>query len=65
MLTRKTAELPVEVTWDRRRSRDEAGTANPPRGADRRQKPPYTWEVADFVVVETPQPDQEVLAKKR
>ena len=64
-LTRKTAELPVEVSWDRRRSRDEAGAANPSGGAERRQKPPFTWEAADFVVVENPQPDQEVLAKRR
>ena len=56
-LTQKTTDLPVEVSWDRRRGdrRDEAQLPEGERReADRRQKPPYTWEVADFVVVEEP-----------
>jgi hypothetical protein len=27
------------------------------RRAERRQNPPFTWELADFVVVERPQSD--------
>jgi len=54
-LTRKTAELPVEVTWDRRtgQRRGSEDTADVERRAgDRRTEPPYTWQVADFVVVD-------------
>jgi hypothetical protein len=65
-LKKKTAELPVSVEWDRRRSdRRPAGaddSANP-RTGERRSNPPFTWETADFVVVEesaaTPPPDRE------
>ena len=66
-LTRKTADLPVEVSWDRRRGDrreapdSERSTAEP----DRRAKPPYTWDVADFVVVEDPLPEAKASAKKR
>jgi hypothetical protein len=56
-LTAKTAELPVEVRWDRRsdsrRASDESVEAER-RAGDRREKPPFTWEVADFVVVDAP-----------
>src|SRR5262245_53023993 len=56
-LKAKTAELPVVLTWDRREderrkpalSRD-AGDGR--RDSDRRRKPPFTWDVADFVVVQ-------------
>ena len=63
LLKRKTAELPVIVSWDRRRSERRATSAtvgNDHRRADRRQKPPFTWEVADFVVAEDalPQPPE-------
>lgn len=55
-LTQKTTDLPVEVTWDRRRG-DRAEPA-PEEGeapaVDRRKKPPFTWDVADFVVAEQP-----------
>lgn len=59
-LMRKTAELPVEITWDRRleerRASDEAA-GNERRSGDRRRRAPFTWEAADFVVIdETPQP---------
>ena len=54
-LKKKTADLPVSVEWDRRRtdrrSDEEPKTPNPP-GAERRGTPPFTWETADFVVVE-------------
>lgn len=64
-LKKKTAELPVSVEWDRRRS-DRGGSADDradPGTADRRGAPPFTWETADFVVVEesagTTPPDRE------
>lgn len=54
-LARKTAHLPVVLTWDRREA-DRRSASRPPRvderQADRRQKPPFTWEVADFVVLD-------------
>lgn len=54
-LTRKTAELPVVVSWDRRtqnrRSTREPATIER-RSDDRRKAPPFTWEAADFVVVD-------------
>lgn len=54
-LKRKTVDLPVVVSWDRRRgerrmSADQADGNR--RSAERRQKPPFTWELADFVVVD-------------
>lgn len=52
-LTEKTADLPVNVLWDRRtqdRRSDAGATATNRRRKDRRQKPPFTWEVSDFVV---------------
>lgn len=58
-LKTRTAELPVVVTWDRRLN--ERREADPPAGAkrdrrhdERRRTPPFTWELADFVVVERP-----------
>ena len=66
-LTRKTADLPVEVSWDRRRG-ERPVAADPDNSApqpDRRAKPPYTWDVADFVVVEDPLPAPKASAKKR
>jgi hypothetical protein len=57
VLTRKTADLPVAVSWDRRtehrRTSVESASAER-RSADRRQEPPFTWDAADFVVVGTP-----------
>ena len=54
-MTRKTADLPVEVTWDRRtdqrRASDNAADVER-RAGDRRKEPPFTWQVADFVVVD-------------
>jgi len=56
-LQNRTSELPVVVSWDRRKT--ERRTKPHPsmevprdrRASDRRQKPPFTWELADFVVV--------------
>ena len=53
-LKEKAANLPVKITWDRRLSerRVVSAAASPDqRKADRRQKPPFTWELSDFVVV--------------
>ena len=56
-LKKKTADLPVTVEWDRRRSDrrsgEEEGSANV-RKLERRGAPPFTWDTADFVVVEDP-----------
>src|SRR5262245_30167316 len=53
-LKTKSAGLPVEIKWDRReadrRSTPDDASGERRRG-ERRQKPPYTWETADFVVV--------------
>ena len=56
-LKQKTADLPVSVEWDRRRSDRRSG--DDAAGADlrkieRRAAPPFTWDTADFVVVEEP-----------
>ena len=67
-LTQKTTDLPVEVSWDRRRSdrRDlPASSEGERREADRRQKPPFTWDAADFVVVEEPVAPPKAPTKKR
>ena len=56
-LKQKTANLPVSVEWDRRREERRADTDEPRadlRKGERRGAPPYTWETADFVVVENP-----------
>lgn len=57
LLKQKTAELPVSVEWDRRREDRRSAAANLPenlRKGDRRGQPPFTWDTADFVVVEEP-----------
>jgi hypothetical protein len=56
-LKTKTGELPVVVTWDRRTDerRDAAAAARTRaerRYKDRRRTPPFTWDLADFVVIE-------------
>jgi hypothetical protein len=70
-LKTRTSELPVVVTWDRRtddrrtdgrrtddrRNGDDAVGEKRDRGqAERRRKPPFTWDLADFVVVEPAKP---------
>jgi hypothetical protein len=71
-LKKKTADLPVTVLWDRRQSDRRAASSDTPqerRASDRRQKPPFTWEIADFVVVGQPAkqetPDEAKPAKKK
>jgi hypothetical protein len=59
-LKKKTADLPVTVSWDRRRDERRSAseqTGRERRKSDRRQKPPFTWDLADFVLVpRTPSP---------
>ena len=58
-LKTQTSELPVVVTWDRREADRRTSTTRSHqmdvprnrRGSDRRQKPSFTWDLADFVVV--------------
>jgi hypothetical protein len=55
-LTRKTADLPVVLSWDRRISDRRTSLEPAPvelRSGDRRRTPPFTWEAADFVVVDS------------
>jgi hypothetical protein len=50
--------LPVEISWDRRTEDRRESRQSPPverRSSDRRKTPPFTWDVADFVVVEADQ----------
>jgi hypothetical protein len=57
-LKEKTADLPVEVLWDRRGSDSRTAAdkhASKRRSADRRQPPPFTWDASDFVVAAKPQ----------
>jgi hypothetical protein len=54
-LSRKTTELPVVVSWDRRtehRRAQSESAAVERRSGDRRKTPPFTWDAADFVVVD-------------
>lgn len=54
-LKKQTAHLPVVVSWDRRQRdrRNVSGDiARDRRRTERRQQPAFTWDLADFVVVE-------------
>jgi len=69
-LKKQTSELPVVVSWDRR-AEDRRESSNPlmqvprdRRAADRRQNPPFTWQLADFVVV-CPTPAEAVARKRK
>ena len=55
-LKKKTADLPVSVEWDRRRTdgRPAEGSDAIAGAVERRAAPPFTWDTADFVVVEEP-----------
>ena len=60
-LKKQTANLPVVVSWDRRQHdrRNMSGDiARDRRRTERRQQPAFTWELADFVVVEESQADR-------
>src|SRR5258705_9153606 len=67
-LKTRTTELPVVLTWDRRTDhrRDGAASASVKRDRrenERRRQPPFTWDLADFVVVE-PTKRQKAASKK-
>jgi hypothetical protein len=60
-LTRDSRLLPVDVEWDRREEERRAAAKAPAperRKTDRRRKPPFTWEMADFVVTESKDKDK-------
>jgi hypothetical protein len=66
-LARKTAHLDVEVVWDRRdteRRQERCLSDSERRARERRRTPPFTWDVADFVVV-TPKAKTVRKARKR
>ena len=58
-LTRDARSLPISVEWDRR-SEDRRAVSAPvideQRREDRRGEAPFTWDTAQFVVVEDPSP---------
>ena len=57
-LSKKTADLPVNVMWDRRtgeRRSTSNGNEQDRRRTERRQMPPFTWDLSDFVIA-TPAP---------
>jgi len=54
-LRQKTADLPAVILWDRRQADRRASTQPTQidqRKTERRGAPPFTWEVADFVVLD-------------
>jgi hypothetical protein len=60
-LKQQTSQMQVEVIWDRRaRARRVANTASTPerRSGDRRQRNPFTWQAAEFVVAVPTRPDK-------
>jgi hypothetical protein len=68
-LKTRTTELPVVLTWDRRtdQRRDtdaSAAVKRDRRQNERRRQPPFTWDLADFVVVE-PTKRQKASGKKK
>lgn len=68
-LKTRTTELPVVLTWDRRTDhrRDAAASAGVERDRrenERRRQPPFTWDLADFVVVEPPKRQKATRKKK-
>lgn len=53
-LKNQTTELPVVVSWDRRAADRRTATSEvsrDQRSTDRRKRPAFTWDLADFVVV--------------
>jgi hypothetical protein len=57
-LTRDAEGLPVSVEWDRRqrerRTEEPDSSPTEQRRSDRRADPPFTWDAAEFVVVNDP-----------
>jgi hypothetical protein len=67
-LKQKTAELPVMVFWDRRQDDRRTNSSNiehDRRKTERRQRPPFTWDVSDFVVAEKTNRRTRQTAKKK
>ncbi len=61
-LKRDSKDLPVTIDWDRRQEERRAPGASPGderRKSDRRKSAPFTWDMADFVVAESPESDEE------
>ena len=61
-LKQKTADLAVDVLWDRREAERRAaadGVDDERRKVERRKKPPFTWDVADFAVAVEPDPSKD------
>ena len=60
-MKKKVEGLPVNLVWDRRvggeRRADSGQLDGERRKTDRRQQPPFTWSMADFVVVVPPDAD--------
>jgi hypothetical protein len=57
-LTRDAHALPVKVEWDRRHTDRRAtptAVSDEQRKQDRRGAAPFTWDTAEFVVVNDPQ----------
>jgi hypothetical protein len=54
-MKKKTAGMAVKLVWDRRvggeRRAELENVESNRRASDRRQQPPFTWSLADFVVV--------------
>ena len=61
-MKKKVEGLPVSLVWDRRvggeRREDAEAVEGERRRTDRRQQPPFTWSLADFVVVVPPGAEQ-------
>jgi hypothetical protein len=60
-LQERTANLPVTVSWDRRqkdRRAVDGDIARDRRRNERRGEPAFTWDLADFVVVEEGGPSE-------
>jgi hypothetical protein len=66
-LKRDTADMEVDVIWDRRGTGRKTVDPKPPaaRPSDRRKRPPFTWEVADFVVTTKPAARRKRSASKK
>ena len=61
-LKKKTAHLQDEIVWDQREGERRQRASQPEgerRTQDRRRTPPFTWDVADFVVA-TPQSPKKI-----
>ena len=61
-MKREAEEMQVPVEWDRRegeRRQAPVMAGDDKRKADRRGAPPFTWDAAEFVVVDDRKPEPE------